>query len=415
MIGAYRVASKLREVSDLKVCFIGSHSSALPKEVISEKFIDFVFINEGVYGLQTLLKTNLKNNLENCYDLYYKEAGEIKHSKFNKVVPSELMDQDLPGYAWDLLPKKKRVLDIYRAHYWHSFFKEKDRYFFAAPYTSLGCAFSCNFCMINIVNRNSFESNVSSQNFNKMRHWSPEFILDELEKLSKFGVKTLRLSDEMFFLNKKFYIPILEGIIERKLEFNIWTYARVDTVREDMLELFKKAGVNWLALGIEAANTEIRLEIDKGKFKQVNIRDVVKKIKSSGINVLGNYIFGFPNDNQKTMQQTLDLALELNTEHANFYSCSALPGSPLYFENLKNFPDDKREFSEYAFLSYNSKPMRTKHCSPEEVLAFRDQAWRKYFTNENYLNLVEKKFGIESRKNINELSKIDLKRKILEN
>ena len=115
------------------------------------------------------------------------------------------------------------------------------------------------------------------------------------------------------------------------------------------------------------------------------------------------------------MQQTLDLALELNTEHANFYACSALPGSPLYFENLKNFPDDKREFSEYAFLSYNSKPMRTKYCSPEEVLAFRDQAWRKYFTNENYLNLVEKKFGIESRKNINELSKIDLKRKILEN
>ena len=47
----------------------------------------------------------------------------------------------------------------------------------------------------------------------------------------------------MFFLNKKYYIPILEGIIKRGLNFNIWAYARVDSVREDQLELFKKAGV----------------------------------------------------------------------------------------------------------------------------------------------------------------------------
>ena len=32
------------------------------------------------------------------------------------------------------------------------------------------------------------------------------------------------------------------------------------------------------------------------------------------------------------MQETLDLALDLNTEHANFYPCQALPGSPLYLE-----------------------------------------------------------------------------------
>ena len=63
----------------------------------------------------------------------------------------------------------------------------------------------------------------------------------------------------------------------------MWAYARIDTVREDQLALFKRAGINWLALGIEASNQEIRKSIDKGRFKTVNIRDIVTLIKSYDI------------------------------------------------------------------------------------------------------------------------------------
>ena len=58
-------------------------------------------------------------------------------------------------------------------------------------------------------------------------------------------------------------------------------------------------------------------------------------VNSFDINILGNYIFGLPEDNIDTMNETLELALELNTEHANFYPAQALPGSPLYFEAKK--------------------------------------------------------------------------------
>jgi len=229
------------------------------------------------------------------------------------------------------------------------------------------------------------------------------------------NVKTLRLADEMFFLNKKYYIPILEGIIERNYDLNMWAYARVDTVREDQLELFKKAGINWLALGIEAGNQNVRLDIEKGKFRDVNISEVVKLIQKYDINVLGNYMFGFPEDNLLTMNETLDLALELNTEHANFYATSALPGSPLYFYAKENNWDLPKEYDEFAFLSYECKPLKTNHISAKEVLKFRDSAWHKYFQNERYLNLVEGKFGLEAKNNINEMSKIKLKRKLLNN
>ena len=72
----------------------------------------------------------------------------------------------------------------------------------------------------------------------------------------------------MFFLNKKYYVPILEEIINRGLKFNMWAYARIDTVREDQLELFKKAGINWLCLGIEAGNQIVRKDIEKEGLKR---------------------------------------------------------------------------------------------------------------------------------------------------
>lgn len=415
MIGATSLAKQIKQnYPEKKIGFIGSHISALPKEVLKYEFVDFVFINEGVYALIELLKTNLKDNLDKVKGIGYKDDdNNLILNPPSLLVTQENMNSDLPGYAWDLLPKKNKPLDLYKAHYWHTYFSDEDRTPFASVYSSLGCKFGCNFCMINILNRTNTNDDAVSSDFKIMRHWDPEFFVDQLEILANFGVKTIRLSDEMFFLNKKIYTQILTRIIERGLKFNLWAYARVDTVREDQLELFKKAGVNWLALGIEAANQNVRQNIDKGRFKDVNIRDVVKLIQSYDINVLGNYIFGFPDEKIENMQQTLDLAIELKTEHANFYPCQALPGSPLYLKAKKENWDLPKSYEEFAFFSYESKPLRTNYCSSAEVLRFRDEAWQKYFTNENYLNFIEKKFGKANSNNIKELSKVKLKRKIL--
>jgi anaerobic magnesium-protoporphyrin IX monomethyl ester cyclase len=414
MIGASKLAKQLKASHPtIKTVFIGSHASALPYDVIGLPYVDFVFINEGVYGLLDLLQTNYVDELDKVRGLVYKKHGFAATGAAGEIVQTKDMDNVMPGYAWDLLPRDKNLLDKYRAHYWHSFFKDEGRTPFAAISTSLGCSFGCNFCMINIVNRTSYQQGAVSSDTRGMRFWSPELMLKEFEYLWENGVRTVRLTDEMFFLNKKYYVPILQGLVDRGIKFNFWAYARVDSVRKDQLELFKKAGVNWLALGIEAGNPQVRLEIDKGRFKQVDIREVVQDIKDAGINVLGNYMFGFPEDTQETMQETLDLALELNCEHANFYAAMALPGSPLYMEAVNNKWELPQTFDEFAFLSYDCKPLRTNSLTGAEVLKFRDDAWHKYFSHEPFLNLVENKFGIDSRNNIEEMSKIRLKRKIL--
>jgi radical SAM superfamily enzyme YgiQ (UPF0313 family) len=414
MIGASSLGRRLKqEAPELPTCFVGSHVSALPREVLASPDVDFALLNEGVYALQNLLRTDLQTQLDQVKGIGYKQDGHVVLNPPEQVVPGERLDQDLPGYAWDLLPYRNKPLDLYRAHFWHAEFDHGLRTPFAAVYTSLGCKFKCDFCMINIVNRVDNAEGVSSANSPNMRFWSPAFMLKEFEKLAALGVSTIRVSDEMFFLNKNYYEPLVTGLAERQLGLRLWTYSRVDTVRPQYLEKFRQAGIRWLALGVEAANQQIRREVSKGSFEEVNIRQVVGTVRDAGLYVIANYIFGFPEDTLETMQQTLALALELNTEMANMYPCMALPGSPLHQTARTNGWKLPENYAGYAFLSYESQPLPTRHLTAAQVLRFRDEAWRTYFTHKPYLETIERTFGSQQRLNVEAMALIRLKRKLL--
>jgi anaerobic magnesium-protoporphyrin IX monomethyl ester cyclase len=414
MVGNTECATLLKETSpEMKICFVGSHTSALPYEVLSLPFVDLILLNEGVYALRNLLASNLGGDLRKIRGIGHKLDGKPELNSPEIVVPNDRMDIDLPGYAWDLLPMREKPLDLYRAHFWHTEYKQQNRTPFAAIYTSLGCRFKCDFCMINIVNRVDNDPNTASSHSPNMRFWSPNFMISEFDKLAKYGVEHIRISDEMFFLNQRYFEPLLEGIIDRGLNLKMWSYTRIDTVRERYLDLFKRAGINWLALGIEAGNREVRREVSKGTFQTEDISSIVKLVQQHDISVAANYIFGFPEDTMDTMQQTLNLALELNTEMANLYPCQALPGSPLHLKAKSEGLQLPDTYQGYGFLSYEAAPMATKHVSAAEVVRFRDMAWNKYHTNPAFLNLIENKFGNQARAGIEELTKIQLKRRIL--
>jgi radical SAM superfamily enzyme YgiQ (UPF0313 family) len=419
MIGALELAAAVKGAGlDMPLAFVGSHVSALPLDVLRHDSVDIVLLNEGVYALHNLLASNLRSDLATIKGIGHKirVAGgrpELVLNAPEAIVPQARMDEDLPGYAWDLLPYRERPLDLYRAHFWHADFDHAKRTPFAAIYTSLGCQFACDFCMINIVNRVDNGDEIHAGDSRGMRFWSMEWVRREMAKLARMGVQTLRISDEMFFLNRRYYKPILEQAIAEEFGFRMWTYSRVDTVREDALELFRNAGVNWLALGVEAGNQVVRQEVSKGSFKDVNIRSVCDMIRNSGINIIANYIFGFPDDTMETMRETLDLALELNTEMANMYPCQALPGSPIFRTAQKNGWELPETYEGYAFLSYESQPLPTKHVSAADVLKFRDEGWQEYFSNVAYLDQLERKFGVTERRNVEDMASIRLKRKLL--
>jgi len=168
------------------------------------------------------------------------------------------------------------------------------------------------------------------------------------------------------------------------------------------------------ALGIESGSKHVRDGVEKGRFGSTEILKVVRKIQGAGINVIGNYIFGLPDDTHESMQETLDLALEANCEFANFYCAQAYPGSKLYgmaVEKRWQLPDSWIGYSQH---SYETLPLRTEALTSAEVLKFRDDAFHHYFTNEAYLALVRRKFGEDVVSHIRDMTKIRLRRKLLE-
>jgi anaerobic magnesium-protoporphyrin IX monomethyl ester cyclase len=404
---------------DIPVVYIGSHVQALPVDTLEkEKSIDIVCLNEGVYALHNLL--NLKDFEEESLVAvkgigYRKHDGVVHLTAPEQVVPQERLDIDLPGYAWDLLPYNKVPLDLYRSPMWHAEYDFNKRTPYAAIQTSLGCRFGCDFCMINMINRNDNEEIGVAGNYSMMRYWSTEFIIKEFDKLLDMGVKTIRIVDEMFLLNPKYYIPLCEKLAERNKndELRMWAYSRIDTIkRPDILKLVRKAGIKWLCLGIESGDKKVRLEVSKGKFEETNIKDVVNKVHEADIGIMANYIFGLPGDTHESMKKTFELSMDLCTVGWNAYAAMALPGSKLYKDAINNSYEMPEDYEGYSFHSYNTQPLPTENLLPKEILKYRDECYIKYHSSKEFLEKIRKHYGKKSVENISKMAKIKLKRKI---
>ena len=400
MTAAGNIAQKIKESNPgAKIMMTGTHPAALPYETMKSEAIDFVVDLEGPVTIYKTLMS-LKNNGSQFFDipsLWWKDQDKIIKPKFAQPLVKDL-DNEMPGIAWDLLPMEK-----YRAHNWHCFDHIEERSPYASIHTSLGCPFKCSFCCINApFGKSSY------------RMWSPDKVAQEIDFLvNNFGVKNLKFVDEMFVLNHDHVLGICDRLIDRSYDLNIWAYARVDTIKPKFLSKLKRAGINWLCLGIESASDYVRDGASKN-YSNNDLRNIVKNIQDSGIYVIGNFIFGLPDDSLDRMGETLELALELNCEFANFYSAMAYPGSALYKGAIAEGADLPDTWKDYSQHGYNTKPLSNKYCSSAQILEFRDHAFQKYFTHDPYLALVEQKFGKEVVDHISEMLAIPLKRKLLE-
>ena len=395
----------IKELSpQTKVLLVGGHVASLSERTLTEETVDFVCTGEGPYTITDLLGALRAGaeDYEKVRGLFYADGNTLRRTQPAPLVSD--LDAEMPGVAWDLLP-----MDRYRAHNWECF-GGLDRQPYAALYTTLGCPYKCSFCCIQSPFKEGEREAGFSPSANTYRRWSAKSVLAQIDALvTEYGVRNFKIADEMFVLNQKHVEAICDGIIEREYDLNIWAYARVDTVKPAIVDKLKRAGITWLALGIEAANERVRDGVQKG-FSQQDIFQTVQLLRGAGINVIANYIFGLPEDDMESMQETLDLALELNCEFANFYCAMAYPGSELYREASREGWALPEAWSGYSQHSIDTRPLPTKHLSAGQVLRFRDDAFHVYFTNPAYLDMVRAKFGDATVSEICEMTSHTLER-----
>jgi anaerobic magnesium-protoporphyrin IX monomethyl ester cyclase len=394
MVGAGAILRHLKEQSPaIRTCLTGLHPSALPERTLREETLDFVCQGEGFYTLPQLIDALKAGEDEfSIQGLWYRRNGNVFGNP--RAALMENLDE-LPMPAWDLLP-----IPEYRAHNWHCFENIEARQPYAVIYTSLGCPFRCGFCCINAL-------------FGKpgIRYRSPDVVIQEIDYLVRnFGVRNIKILDEMFVLNPAHVTRLCDLIIKRGYDLNIWAYARVNTVNRDLLRRMRRAGVRWLAYGFESGSDEVLKGVTKG-YSLGSALEVARMTREEGIYICSNFIFGLPDDDLESMKRTLDLALEINGEWANLYSAMAYPGSRLYEQALEEgwpLPESWQGYSQYA---YESRPLPTKHLGSAEVLRFRDRAFQTYYSNPGYLDRISRTFSAETSRHIREMASHNLKRR----
>jgi len=379
----------------IKTIIGGLHPSALPEQTLREEEADFLCQGEGFHTILHLLEV-LKSGKEardsQIPGLWYTQNGKVIASP-----PAPLVNPDeLPMAAWDLLH-----MDKYRAHNWHCFDHIHQRQPYAFIYTSLGCPYNCSYCNIHALYNDK----------PGIRFRSPEKVVAEIDQLVRnYKIKNIKFMDELFAIREDRVNRLCDLIIQGGYDLNIWAYARVDTVNEPMLKKMKQAGINWLCYGFESASRKVRSGVAKKTEEEIT-KKAIEMTQAAGIYILGNFIFGLPDDDLGTMQETLDMAKEYNFEYVNLYMAMAYPGSQLYQEAIKQGLRLPETWHGYGQFSEEAMPLPTKYLSAAEVLRFRDNAFKEYFSNPKYLEMVEQKFGKEVVEHVKDMLKHEIRRK----
>jgi radical SAM superfamily enzyme YgiQ (UPF0313 family) len=188
--------------------------------------------------------------------------------------------------------------------------------------TSRGCPFQCIFC----VGRKMVGA--------KVRYRDPMKVVDEIEDLATLGFHQVNIADDLFTANKKHCIAICDEMIKRKINIKWTSFARVDTVSEDVLSKMKAAGCTAVSFGIESANKEILKTIKKGITTQ-QVADAVRACVKTGIDPHASFILGLPGETHETLKETLDFAEKMEDIGLSygFHLLAPFPGTEVRDEN----------------------------------------------------------------------------------
>jgi anaerobic magnesium-protoporphyrin IX monomethyl ester cyclase len=270
----------------------------------------------------------------------------------------------IPPPRYDLFP-----LDRYRMPY--------NRYHpYATIITSNWCPFRCTFCPF-------------AETPYRLRE--VDDVLANLEAIRRMGIRQVHVADWTFGVNRKQAMAILEGMLEAKFGFTWSCLSRVDLVDYELLSLLKKTGCDMIEFGVESGNQAI-LDQYRKDLKVEEVRSAFRWANELGLSTLATFVLGLPGETREMVQQTIDLALEIDPTFCSFNVASPRMGTELRHDMLESglIEDD----SESDLDSSRSLPVfSTPQMSAEELNALRQQAIRRFYLRPSYLGKRLRRLG----------------------
>lgn len=352
IVHAVELVRLAKTINPQVVTVIGNvHATFCYEELLSidHEVIDYVVRGEGEVTLPSLL--NCLNAGEDPAAVpglaFYADGSVIATPKAPYI-----QDLDSLQAAWDLV---EWPIYTYRA---------KNNARLAIVSSSRGCQQKCSFC---------------SQQLFWAQTWrarSPENFVAELEMLSnKYGVEVAMLADEIPTFDRDRWVRILDLMIERKVPVKLLMETRVDDILRDadIMDKYRKAGVEHIYVGVEAGSQET-LDLFKKDTKVEQSKQAIDIINNADIVSETSFVLGMPEDTPESIAATIELAKHYNPDMAFFLAIAPWPYAELY-PQLEQYVVTK-DYRKYNLVEPVLKPI---NMSVDELEKELGKAAQKFY------------------------------------
>jgi len=368
---AVKLAERIRQdFPDILILIGGHHASILPQEVLKDNScFDILICGEGESTAEEIMRKFGESGFNrdeflNGFEVLHKICG-IVFRKGNDIIANPVRKaienlDTLPYPAWDLLPMDKYI--------------PLPNQYLNKPLIHMvairGCPFQCSFCSNNSV-------------FGKKIRAIGPMKLVEIIKYAKdkFKIKEVSFWDDCMTADKKWMLEFCRLMVERNMNITWTCYSRVDTVDPEILGWMKKAGCWNIFYGYETGNQEL-LDVVGKKITLEQIRQVNRWTKEADIEVRASFMIALPKETPEMADKTIDFAISLEPDYAQFSITTPFPKTKLY-EDAQKYGTLLTDFSRYNLWEPIFIPHGYK--DKKEVEAMGKKAIRRFYFRLNYV------------------------------
>ena len=337
-----------------RICVGGPHATLFPAETVAWRSVDLLLAGEADLSFVALARALSGGaDLEQVPGLW--ASGGIRGPEARPV--EDLDALALP--ARDLLPLRR----------YSSIHGEATG--MTTLLTSRGCPWDCSFCFHAFGRR--------------VRRRSPKGVVRELEAIVALGLRDAFIFDDTFTVDRGWVLEVCEAIREARLPLVFDVRTRVDVVDLELLRALRGAGCVRVSLGLEAASDATLASLGKGTTVD-QARLAVSAVREAGLTAYADFMLGSPGETRRDILDTIDLALELDPDFAQFSATTAYPGTVLYASMLASgrLPDVWRRFAEAPREGFRP-PLATDRLAEEELLGLLGTAYRRFYLRPRFV------------------------------
>ncbi|MCA9764689.1 MAG: radical SAM protein, partial [Gemmatimonadetes bacterium] len=148
---------------------------------------------------------------------------------------------------------------------------------------------------------------------------------------------------------------------------------------EELLPLYRRAGLVHVSLGTEAAS-QMNLDLFRKETTIEQNKRAIQLLKQNGMVAEAQFIMGMENETKETIEETYQLALDWDPDMANWNMYTPWPFAEL-FEEL----GDRVEVRDYSKYNFVTPIMKPEAMDREDVLKGVLRCYARFYMRKTFL------------------------------